>query len=272
MSPQLRFWGVRGSVPTPGIETVGYGGNTSCVEARCGGSAPVILDAGTGIRELGLALLGEYGTSGASVSVFLTHFHWDHIQGLPFFAPLYESGWEISFHAALPADEIRQVLENQMALPCFSAGHAIRAVCRYAEVGRDGIEVNGFVVRPVPLCHPGGSSGYRLETPETCIVYATDHEHGDEPCDAALVTNAQGADLLIYDAQYTPEEYQQRKGWGHSTWLEATRLARETAAKQLALFHHDPGHDDEVVSRIAIEARAEFKNTIAAREGDSIRL
>ena len=272
MSLELRFRGVRGSIPTPQRENLGYGGNTSCLEIRYKDRCRVILDAGTGIRGLGADLLEESYFPGSRLSIFLTHFHWDHIQGLPFFLPLFQSDWELTFLAGHAPSFIKQTLEGQLKDPYFGAEAAARSDRRYVQVGPGGWEVDGLSVKGFPLCHPGGSTGYRVEAPGVAVAYVTDHEHGDTAAARALPGHCREADVLIYDAPYTPEENEARKGWGHSTWLEATRLAREARVKQLVLFHHDPQHDDKAISRIVEDAAAEFDNTIAAREGLSIRL
>jgi len=272
MSLLLRFWGVRGSVPTPQAENLSYGGNTSCLEVRCDGGPPLIFDAGTGIRRLGLSLLKEFERQGGTASLFLTHFHWDHIQGLPFFAPLYQSAWRLAIHAACAAGFIEKTLGFQLKGPYFTAESAIRAECSYAQVGPGGMQADGLAVRAFPVFHPGGAVGYRVESPRASIVYITDHEHGDRSSDAMLRRHARGADILIYDAQFTPQEHAEREGWGHSTWAEAARLAKEAGAGQLILFHHDPEHDDQTVSAIVAEAAQEFPNTLGATEGWSISL
>ena len=272
MSVELRFWGVRGSIPTPEAQNLGYGGNTACIEVRCEERTRLVLDAGTGIRRLGLALTRDANVSNLRLHLCLTHFHWDHIQGLPFFAPLYQSGWEINFFATSPSATLQRVLRGQMRDPYFGAESAMRAECQYLQAGADGLKVGPLVVRSFPLHHPGGAVGYRVETPNGAIVYATDHEHGESTTDESLLRQCLDADVLIYDSQYTPEEYERRRGWGHSTWAEAVRLARNARVGKLILFHHDPEHDDAAISRIERDANAEFPNTIAAREGLSIDL
>ena len=143
---------------------------------------------------------------------------------------------------------------------------------RCRAVSADGYQTELLTAKPFPLCHPDPTSGYRIETARGVVVHASDHEHGDAALDRTLRQNAEGADVLIYDSQYTPEEYEARRGWGHSTWVEATRVAHDARVKQLVLFHHDPSHDDKFIDQLVEKARAEFPNTIAAREGESIEL
>ncbi len=266
----LRFWGVRGSVPAPQPENLGFGGNTPCLEVRFRNGPPLIFDSGTGIRRLGLALLEEH--SAGRAHLFLTHFHWDHIQGIPFFSPLYSPRWQLTFYSALRPSALQRILDRQMKSPYFSAGSAVRAERRYLQLRSGGVRFGDLRVRPFPLRHPDGAVGYRIDWPRGSIVYASDHEHGSAVHDAALRQHARGADILIYDAQYTPDEYARHEGWGHSTWLEGTRLVRHAQARRLILFHHDPQHDDCAVSDIEAEARTQFRNTIAAREGWSVTL
>ena len=269
MSLTLRFWGVRGSIPTPHAGNLGFGGNTPCLEVRSGDGSLLVFDAGTGARRLGLSLMkAEPGR----LPFFFTHFHWDHIQGLPFFAPLYGGGWEVDYCSALPAAAMAQLLSTQMARPCFPAADAVKARLHHHALSPEGVHAGDLLVRPFPLHHPGGATGYRVEAPDACLVYACDHEHGDPASDQALRRAAQGADVLIYDSMYTPEEYEQKRGWGHSTWLEATRVARDAGVKKLLLFHHDPERGDSALEHLLEAARREFRETDAAREGETITL
>jgi phosphoribosyl 1,2-cyclic phosphodiesterase len=267
---QVQFWGVRGSTPTPHAENLGFGGNTSCLEISTGNGERIIIDAGTGIRRLGRHLV-EQGQA-KSVNLFFTHFHWDHIQGIPFFAPLLQPGNKVTFHSFPKPEEIRERLERQMSSPYFTLDfNAVGAAREYSQI--EGVFHEGeLAVTPFPLNHPQGASGYRVEAQGASIVIATDLEHGDSALDKVLREYAEGADLLIYDAQYTPAEYVTRQGWGHSTYSEAARVASDARVSQLVLFHHDPTHDDDQLAGMVKIAGSEFENTVAARELHSIRL
>jgi phosphoribosyl 1,2-cyclic phosphodiesterase len=266
---KMKFWGVRGSTPTPQIENLKFGGNTSCLEVQAGQHDPVIFDAGSGIRALGQGLLDEAKGKPIHARIFLTHFHWDHIQGIPFFKPLYGPDNRISFVSGSTGRPLQETLEGQMTMPYFPIGFSQVAAKRDFHQMEKGetVEANGLRISPFPLNHPQGASGYRIEANGIVIVYATDYEHGVPESDAILRTYADGADVLICDAQYTPTEYEKHRGWGHSTWQNAVMLARDARAKHLMLFHHDPDHDDTIMMQIAQNARMQFENTTAAWEG-----
>ncbi|HXJ43393.1 MAG TPA: MBL fold metallo-hydrolase [Bryobacteraceae bacterium] len=266
---RLRFWGVRGSTPTPTIENLTFGGNTSCVEVRTADNQVIILDAGSGIRNLGQSLMKEAAGQPIAAHVFLTHFHWDHIQGVPFFAPIYGPKNTIAFHSGIQGRPLQETLEGQMAQPYFpvkfdqvAAQRSFHTIAADAEV-----QVGAARVIPFELNHPQGATGYRIEVGNTKIVYATDYEHGDTRLDEVLRRNVENADILICDSQYTPAEYEAHRGWGHSTWLNAVQLARDAGVRRLFLFHHDPTHDDQTMMRISEDARMHFENAIAAWEG-----
>ena len=265
---RLKFWGVRGSTPTPQLENLGYGGNTSCLELRLADNQSIIFDAGSGLRNLGAALLKEANGANLDLKVFLTHFHWDHIQGIPFFAPLFREGNCITFHSHCNGS-LEETLEGQMARPYFPIDLASVAARRaFVELDSQPVDFAGVTIRPFPLNHPQGAVGYRIETGKSVIVYATDLEHGHSKLDSVLRDSVAGADLMIYDAQYTPEEYQKYRGWGHSTWAEGVRVARDAGVRQVLLFHHDPSHDDDRMKEIGETARQSFDAIAPAREGD----
>jgi len=264
---QVRLWGVRGSTPTPQMENLAHGGNTACVEIRSATGQLVIIDGGTGIRNLGQALAQQNQQQPFSVHVLLTHYHWDHIQGIPFFLPLYRSDNEITFYAHAELGKVREGLAGQMSKPYFPVSLEVAAPRQYVEIDRPCLTIGDLTIRPFQLNHPQGAFGYRIESDGHCMVYASDLEHGHERLDHVLRDYAEGADMLLYDAQYTPEEYPRHKGWGHSTWLEATHTARESSVKQLVLFHHDPWHNDQMLLEIGRKARAEFEHTVVAAEG-----
>jgi phosphoribosyl 1,2-cyclic phosphodiesterase len=276
MSLTVRFWGVRGSVPAPGPHTAAVGGNTSCVELRFGDEI-IVLDAGTGLRGFGERLVA----SGRPVklSVLFSHVHWDHIQGFPFFPALFRSSSELALYGRPDEGSLESALGRQMTWPSFPVElAAVPAALRYGsfELERP-FAVGSAIVHAARLNHPNGVVAYRVEHDGRAVVYATDTEHYADRIDRGLVALAQGADLLIYDAQYTPEEYAgviggSRVGWGHSTWVEGVRVARAAGVGQLVLFHHDPSHDDAAVGAIERAAQTVLPGTVAAREGLEIHL
>ena len=269
MGYKVKFWGVRGSIACPSPDHVVYGGNTSCVEISVGGHV-FILDAGTGIRALGRDLLRRGVTS---ATLLLTHTHWDHINGFPFFAPAFSPDFSLRImagHLSGKPGGIRAVLANQMENPTFPVPlSAMRgAVCFDDFAAGDTLAFPpGVVVRTGALNHPNGSTGYRIEHGGVSVCYVTDTEHLPGQPDRNVLDLIAGADLVIYDSTYTDDEFPAKVGWGHSTWQEAVRLAQAAGVKQLVLFHHDPDHDDACMARIEAEAVALLPGTIAARDG-----
>jgi phosphoribosyl 1,2-cyclic phosphodiesterase len=272
---RVKFWGVRGSTPTPQAENLRYGGNTSCVEVRLGDQI-YIFDCGTGFRMLGQQLEREFGERPFAAHVFVSHFHWDHIQGMPFFRPLYDSpGSEFIFHSSGRRRNLEQVMSEQMAAPYFPVDlDQMKAKRSFYNIENGCIPMaDGVTIKTAYLNHPQGCLGFRLETKEGVLVYATDNEPGDEKFDKAVRKLAEGADILIYDAQYLPEEYEaRRRGWGHSHWREAVNVVMESGAKELILYHHDPEHTDAIVDKVVENARSYYPKVRAAAEGMEIQI
>jgi phosphoribosyl 1,2-cyclic phosphodiesterase len=267
---EVRFWGVRGSIASAGREHAHVGGNTSCVEVRAGETL-LVLDAGTGLRGLGERLRGGGGP--VEAHLLLSHFHWDHIQGFPFFAPAYLPENRLRLYGperCTVGGDVRAALAAQMRAPHFPVGlEAMRAQLSFHPVAAGAeFDVGEARVRAAAGCHPNGVLAYRISCGGRSVVYATDTEHdASGGIDGELLELARGADLLIYDAQYTAAEYPHKRGWGHSTPDEGARLAEAAGVGQLVLFHHDPGHDDWQVAAIEAATRALFPRTLAAREG-----
>jgi phosphoribosyl 1,2-cyclic phosphodiesterase len=275
MTMAIKFWGVRGSIASPGPETVRVGGNTSCVEVRCG-TTRFILDAGTGIRRLGDSLLAE---GPVEATLLLSHQHWDHIQGLPFFVPAYMASSRLTIIGGTNGVmSLPDTLAHQMRAPVFPVRlDELGAQIALREV-RPGerFDVGEAQVRAAKLNHPGGVHAYRIDYAGRSVVYATDTEH--YACvDPTLLALAEGADVLIYDSQYTPEEYRgqdgrSKVGWGHSTYVAGCEVARSANVGHYVLFHHDPQRTDRAVGEIEAKARALFGASSAAREGMEIVL
>lgn len=292
---KLRFWGVRGSIPSPGRETVRYGGNTPCVEARLSDDHIVIFDAGTGLRGFGDALMA----TGASVNAILaiSHPHWDHIQGFPFFKPAFVAGNELTIIGAQTRNiTLRQVIASQMDKVYFPIQlNELKAKIRFQPVREESVPVFGGTLTSQFLNHPAFALGFRLTYGGRSIVYMTDNEPFDREV-ARTAKNvdrnivdlfmaqkgdpnqrvfdfARGADILIHDATYTPDEYLQHVGWGHSDYLFALKVASEAGVGKLVLFHHEQTRTDDRIDEIVQKCRKEITqrgytfDCIAAAEG-----
>lgn len=268
---QITFWGVRGSTPALNRDQWRYGGNTLCVEIRSGNTL-FILDAGTGIRELGRQLLTAFASPGLCAHILLTHYHWDHIQGLPYFEPLYTYGNTFHIYGPQPQSRLnlslQEIVESLFQPPFFPISPvALHSHRHYRELGEESFRLEDVAITARMLNHPQGCFGYRLESAAGSVVYATDHEAGFPDFDRALRELAWNADVIICDAHFLPSELSaQRRGWGHCSWADAVRIARDANAKNLVLFHYEPSRKDVEVDMMLREARRQFPNTFAASE------
>ena len=269
---KVKFWGTRGSIPSSGDDKVYFGGNTSCVEVRVNDQL-FIFDCGTGLRALGNELLKELPVSG---KIFISHLHWDHIQGFPFFTPAILPGNRFELYAPPNSKQnIKQMLTYQMQEPNFPVPLSIMgANLTFHDINvKDVFTFDGVTISSKKVNHPGGAFAYKLEYDGFTMIYVTDNEHYSDKIDEKLLEFIQGADFVIYDAQYLPEEYYgldgspSKKGWGHSTMVHGAKLAKEANIGLLALFHHDPNHSDEIVFGMEEEAKKHFPKTIAAYDG-----
>ena len=268
----VRFWGVRGSVACAGPETVRYGGNTSSLEIRCGEHL-LMFDAGTGFRKLGDSLLAE---APLDADLFLTHTHFDHVVGLPFFKPAFNPDNTFRMWAGhlMPELNLRIVLSEMMMAPLFPVPLEIFAAEISFRDFRMGETLNpkpGVTLRTAPLSHPNGATGYRVEFAGKSICYLTDTEHVDGEPNQNILNLIEGADIAIYDSMFTEEELPRRRGFGHSTWEEGVRLCDAAGVKQFVVFHHDPDHDDAFMDEIAALVEQRRPGSVVAREGMVLR-
>jgi phosphoribosyl 1,2-cyclic phosphodiesterase len=268
MRMRVRFWGVRGSVPWATRDSIQHGCNTPSIEIVDEPSGRrLVFDAGSGIVGVG-ATVDEV----SSIPIVLTHYHWDHVQGLPFFAPLYRSGTAVTVWAPALGRQFADI-ETMFEAPFFPVPYdrlPSRPTIRMHAGGR--VAINGFDVASHPLNHPGGSFAYRIGGGDGDVVYATDHEFGNADIDLALAHFCRGARALILDSHFTPEEMPAHKGWGHSDWSQCAAFAKSCGARQLWLFHHKPGRPDDEIRQIESAAQKSFRNTCAAKEGDTFEV
>ncbi len=291
MAYTLTVWGARGSIPTPGALTTRYGGNTPCVAVErldADGERVVVLDAGTGVRLLGAELLDRRAES-LQVDLLLSHTHWDHIQGLPFFGPFFTEGNAVRVRGSQQGGvDLGEILRQQMHPVVFPVPiEELAAELKVEHVEPGTFEIDGFTVQAVRLRHPGNTLGYRLTPVEggASLAYVTDNELGPggsyevgPQWRAEFVRFLRGVDLLIHDAMYLPADLDQHRGWGHSSYAEAVNLAAEAGCERLMLFHHRPEHDDAAMDAVVEAAQDEAQRTgqslevIAATEGMTLTL
>lgn len=273
----VKFWGVRGSVPTPGSGTVRYGGNTSCVEMRLG-KKRLIFDGGTGLRVLGMSLLKEMPVE---AYLFFSHTHWDHIQGFPFFVPAFIPVNQFHIYGAITPNgaTIYDRLCDQMNNPNFPVPiQVMQSEMKFHDlVPGDRLTLDDEItIETAPLNYPNIAVGYRITWQGKTAVYCPDTEHFPDRMDDNVLRLARDADLLIYDATYTNEEYYDHHapkiGWGHSTWEVGVAIAKQAGVKQIVMFQHDPSHDDNFLDQVQADVKAQFSNGLVAREGMCLKL
>ncbi|MBP6818141.1 MAG: MBL fold metallo-hydrolase [Ferrovibrio sp.] len=268
----VRFWGVRGSIAVGSADVMRYGGNTSCLEIRCGEHV-LVFDSGTGIRALGNLLQRQ---APINADVFLTHTHYDHVCGMPHFCPFFDPRNTFRIHSGHVTDTggIKSVLKQMMTSPLFPVPLEIFQANLSFHDFRQGEVIEpapGIKVRTAPLSHPDLATGYRVEFQGKSICYLTDTEHPPEGFCAELAEFVRGADIVVYDSMYTPAQYKTRKGWGHSTWEAGVALCDAAKAKTYVVFHHEPEHDDAAMDAIAADVEAARPGSVVAREGMVLR-
>ena len=269
---QIKFWGVRGTLPCSGSDYQIYGGNTCCVSVVSGKSL-IVFDAGSGMFPLGQWILTQ---EFHNIHVLLSHVHFDHIIGFPYFQPIWKAGNAISIYGGSLADEggLEKFFEEKMNHPLFPG-----ALARMAQANLTFVDIkpgspfsleDKIQVKTFALNHPGGSTGYRLEVGGKSLCYLTDTEHKIGSHDSTLVDFVKGSDCLIYDGAYTPEEHKKKIGWGHSTWEEAAYIAKAANVKKLVLYHHDPSHKDSFMNEIEIKLKNAYPQSVVARQDMTI--
>lgn len=273
MGFRVKFWGVRGSIACPSPNHVVYGGNTSCIEMEVNGRT-LIFDAGTGLRNCGQDLV-KRGVRDATL--LLTHTHWDHINGFPFFGPAFAPDNQFTILAGHLSEMggIEEVFKTQMANPMFPVPlEAMQANLSFEDfrAGECFKLYDEVQVRTTNLNHPNDATGYRIEWGGKSACFITDTEHVPGKPDTSILELIEGADLVIYDCTYTDDEFPAKVGWGHSTWQEGVRLCRTANVSRLAIFHHDPDHDDAFMERLEKEAQGAWDGVVVARDNMEIRL
>ena len=273
----IKFWGVRGSNPTPDKDKMHYGGDTSCIEIRTKENDLIILDMGTGLRNLGSHII-EDSTYGNEINIFLSHYHWDHIMGFFYFAPLYDSRFTINIHGYNAKTSIKTLSEALMNKSFWPVDKdTYKAKINFIEMPKSSNELALAKVNKTNIYysihpHPNGTNSFRVETDNKKIVYITDCEHPEGKLNENVVKIADEADILIHDSHYTIRDLKTYKGWGHSSWKQAVDVAIVSKSKRLILFHYAPSYDDSQVEANEKNAQKQFLNTTASYQGLSITL
>ena len=277
---RLRFWGTRGSIPSPGPDTVKYGGNTTCVELRLSDGTLIIFDAGTGIRNLGLEIIKKRGNH--QINLFLSHSHWDHIQGFPFFLPANKNDTQIKIFGCPPTyNKLREILTNQMESRYFPVNFdELKAQISFEAINEGHHQIGDATFSFIENNHPGSAYGFKVTEKNRNLVFITDNEL--EPPNSRVtewenfVAFCNKADVLIHDAQYLDKELENNSGWGHSSYEQALELGLSAHAKQLVFFHHDPDRKDDEIDKIIDDIRLSLQANnskivvSAAKEGQEI--
>jgi len=263
---RVQLWGTRGSITTPGEATSRYGGNTSCVELTYSehvepgsaierDSSHLILDAGSALDDQqAVQMKGPCAQGQGEVHFFLSHYHWDHLMGLPFYTPMFIAGNRIHFYGS-SVDDLQSAI-NRLFTSCYSPSEdSLQAEFEYHAVEPEGMDVADFHVIATQVCHSSIAFSFRVQCGPTSVVYTPDHEVGDAETDAALIDSARDADVWILNANFTEEEKKSRSGWGHSSHIEATQLALKAGVKTAVLTHHNPDHDDAMLDQMGEEAK-----------------
>jgi phosphoribosyl 1,2-cyclic phosphodiesterase len=265
----VKFWGVRGSIACPGKDTNRYGGNTSCIEVHCG-DFNLIFDMGTGLKQL-----GDHLPPGKQLNydIFLTHSHMDHVNGFPFFKPAYSPATRLKLwagHLKSQGNSLEQIIRNLMDQPFFPITVDLLAatlIFNDFNAGEDIAISDNITIQTAPLNHPGGATGYRVNYGGRSLCFITDTEHEPGKPDENILSLIKGADVLIYDSNFTDAEFPKFVGWGHSTWQEGARLAEKAGVKTFVAFHHDPSHIDPIMDSIADELETFRPGSVVAKEG-----
>ncbi len=271
---KIKFYGTRASIPVCDWKFLEFGGNTTCIKLTRDNGRIAIFDAGSGIRKLGAELTNE-SFSQDQLFIAFTHFHWDHIQGFPFFTPAYNPNLIINILAMGRDREIENlegIFKDQMKAEYFPIPlQAMGAKFNFLQIEQNEIEINDVLVQVIKQNHPGGSYGYRLKDNDKCFVFCTDIEHG-ESIRPEIVEFCKDADLLVHDGQYTNEELESHRGWGHSSMDQAIEVAEMAKVKKLIITHHDPVHNDVFLAKVEKECQKKYPNCFLAREGMEIEL
>ena len=278
----ITFWGTRGSIPSPGEETVRYGGNTTCLELQLSDGTTIIIDAGTGIKKLGQKLLEK--SREQEIYLFFTHSHWDHIQGFPLFAPAYIKSFKINIYSCIPVfDNVKEILTNQMDPRYFPVRfNNLKAEINFHPIEQDSFRLGSAVIECIANNHPGGADGFKFSEHGKSLVFITDNElHVPNNSNSSweeFVNFCRGAEMLIHDAHYLDEELKDTTGWGHSSYEQTFKLAMEAKVKHLIFFHHDPDRTDDEIDQIVDKYRKKAKKMKldlkldAAIEGKTYRI